>query len=370
MEDEFMKNAITMPIRHQWRECSSYRELAHVLVQEVNLEGRCIKAHGRSRLLEPLVAPDEQPSEGGVTDVTWFLIDEGLLLVQWPFDSWQGGFLRDKPFVLWISDVGKDGSPLVESCLQSIEMAKIGRVTEGYEKTHVKQNVNLRVDSILLLQDDLNLYAYPLEETPEEHLLDDIRSDKLQSLGIRFAESGYTGYLDLYHCDLFVQGPSWRYSRFPWFKREPILSTQAHAYMVLVAGEERSALACDGSEKRECLFIGQFAGYVIDVIQRLVFRFATFGDWPYELYFNPREVWQDAMDNWRVILEHNDWEGLFETLCKPDYEKHTVETSWLYLFNDNYRSDYGMMKEALRYLFDWVEQVLETEEGVTTYCIW
>jgi len=370
MEDEFMKNAITMPIRHQWRECSSFRDLAHVLVHEVNLEGRRIKAHGRSSIPEPLAASDEQPSEGRMTDVTWFLIDEGLLLVRWPFDLWQGGYLRDKPFVLWISDVGKDDSPLVESCLQSIGMAKIGRVTEGYEKEYVKQDVNLRVDSILLLQDDLNLYAYPLDETPEEHLLDDIMSEELHALGIRFAKPGYTGYLDLYHCDLFVQGPGWRYSRIPWLKREPTLSTQAYAYMVLVAGAERSALACDGSENRECLFCEQLAGPVIKVIHLLVFRAAETGNWPYEAWFNPREIWERAMEDWKVFLAHDDWESLFETLCKPDYEQHTVETSWLYLVNDCYRADYSLMKQMLRYVYDWVAQVLETEEGVTTYCIW
>jgi len=365
-----MKNAIAVPIRHQWRECSSLRDLAHVLVHEVNLEGRKIVAHGRSLIQELLVAPDDQPGEEEMTDVTWVLIDDGLLLVRWPYEMWQGGYQRDNPSVLWIPDIDKEGSSLVESCLQSIERAEIGRVTEGYEKKYVKQDINLRVDSILLLQDDLNLYAYPLDETPEEHFLDDITSDRLHALGIRFVETGYTGYLDLYYCDLFVQSPDWRYSRIPWLKREPTLATQAYAYMVLVAGNKCSALVCDGSEKRECLFCEQFSGPAIALIRILVFRAAVTGDWPYEAWFNPREIWIRAMDDWKVFLAHDDWEGLFETLCKPDYTQHTINTSWLYLVNECYRADYSLMKMLLRYLYDWVAQVLKTEEGVTTYCIW
>ena len=365
-----MKNAITMSTRHQWRECSSFRELAHVLLYEVHLEGRMIKAHGRVELDVTLFHSDEDPAECTVSYVTWMLIDEGLLLVRWPFNHWKGGYQRDNPITLWLPDIEHDRPPVVETCLQAISEAKTGRLIESYEEGSDKREVYLHVDSILLLQDDLNLYGFPLEETPSERLLNDDRSDKLHALGLRFTEEGYTGYLDLTYCDLFVQGPDWRYSWFPWFRREPRLAFGKYAYMVLVAGEDTSALACDGSENRECLFIEQFAGYVIDVIHRLVFRFATFGDWSYDPYFNPREVWQDAMEDWRVILEHNDWEGLFESLCKPDYEQHTVETSWLHLINDSYRSDYGLMKEALRYLYDWVEQVLETEEGVTAYCIW
>ena len=302
--------------------------------------------------------------------VIWFLIDDGLLLIRWPFDLWQGGYQRNNPSVLWISDIGEESSPLVESCLQSIAKAESGRVTEGYEKVHIKQDVNLRIDSVLLLQDDLPLYAYPLDETPEEHFLDDISSDKLHALGIRFAESEYTGYLDLYHCDLFVQGPDWRYSRIPLLKREPVLATQAYAYMVLVAGAERLAIACDGSEKRECLFCEQFAGPVIDVIHILIFRAAETGNWPYEAWFNPRETWERAMEDWKVFLAHDDWEGLFDTLCRPDYEQHTVDTSWLYLINDSYRADYNLMKMMLQYLYEWVAQVLKNEEGVTAYCIW
>jgi hypothetical protein len=370
MEDEFMKNAITMSIRHQWRGCSSFRELAHVLLHEVHLEGRMIQAHGRVALDATLFHPEGEPADDGGSDVTWMLIDEGLLLVRWRFDLWKGGYRRDYPFTLWIPDIENDRPPLVESCLQAIARAEVGRVTEGYEKKAVKQDVNLRVDSILLLQDDLSLYAFPLEDFPKEHLLGDDESEKLHALGIRFTEPEYSGYLDLRHCDLFVQGPDWRYSRFPWLKREPRLATGEYAYMVLVAGEERSALACDGSENRECLFCEQFAGPEIDVIHLLVFRAAETGDWPYEAWFNPREIWERAMEDWKVFLAHDDWEGLFETLCKPDYGLHTVDTSWLYLINDCYRSDYSLMKEALQYVYDWVEQVLETEEGVTAYCIW
>lgn len=365
-----MKNAITMSNQYHWRECSSFRELAHVLLHEVHLEERMIKAHGRVVLDVSLLHPDWDPADTIDSSVIWMLIDDGLLLVRWPFDLWKGGYQRNFPLTLWIPDIEHNRSPLVEFCLQAIFKAKIGRVTEKYEAGDIKQEVNLQVNSILLLQDDLNLYAFPFDDIPGGHLLSDDKSEELHALGIRFTEPEYTGYLDLMHCDLFVQGPDWRYSRFPWLKREPRLATGEYAYMVLVAGKEGSTLACDGSERRECLFCEQFAGYAIDVIHRLVFRAAETGDWPYEPYFNSREVWQQAKEDWQVILSHDDWESLFETLCRPDYEQHTIDTSWLNFINNGYRSDYRLMKKALQYLCEWVELVLETEEGVTAYCIW
>ena len=76
------------------------------------------------------------------------------------------------------------------------------------------------------------------------------------------------------------------------------------------------------------------------------------------------------MKDWQVLLAHDDWEHLFETLCSPDYQKHTMDSTWLSLINESYRADYAMLKEVLRFLYDWVEQVLETEEGITAYCIW
>lgn len=365
-----MKNAIAMPMYHQWRDCSSLQNLAHVLLHEIRLEGRRINAHGRSRIKESLVALSGQAGGSGVIDINWLLIDKGILLVKWPFNQSKGGFLRNHPSVLWIADIKNDGSPLVEACLRSIAVATVGRVTEGFEKNFVKQEVNQQVDSVVLLQDDLNLYAFPLEETPEEHLLHDVSSGKLRALGIEFSENGYTGYFDLYYCDLFVQGPHWCYSRFPWIKRDPVLSTKAYAYMVLMAGKECSPLACDGSESRECLMLEQFDGTVVETIHLLVFRAVKMGDWPYETFFNPRQVWEQAMEDWQVFLQHDDWEGVFEVLCNPDYSQHTMDTTWLYLVNSCYRAEYDLMKEALEYLCDWLTRVLETEEGVTTYCIW
>lgn len=364
-----MKNAITMPNRHQWRNCASIQGLAHMLLCEVLLEGRKIKEHGRIAIEESLVYPEEQFDEESIVEVTWLLIDEGLLLVRWPFDPRLSGYQWMYPSALWIPDIETDRSPLVKSCLKNISAAIIGRVTEGFEKRRVKQKVNLRVDSVLLLQNDFNLYAFPLDETPEKYLLNDVMSEKLCALGIKFVEEGYTGYLELYYCDLFVQGPEWHFSRFPWLKREPVLSTKAYAYLVLVAGEADDALSCDGSERRDCLFCEQFAGATIDVFVRLVYRTAHTGDWSYETYFNPREVWESAMKDWDIFLAHDDWEGVYETLCKPDYENHTVDTSWLYLINDCYRADYPMTKEVITYLYQWVEQVLETEEGITVYYI-
>jgi len=362
-----MKNAIIVPTHHQWREGSSFRDLAHVLLHEVHLEGRSIKAHGSIAIDVRLINADEYVADNDVTNVTWLLIDEGLLLVHWPFDMEVFGYDRNHPSTLWIPDIRRDGSPLVTSCMRSIEELKTSKSTQEHEK---RKDVNLNVASVLLLQNDLNLYAFPLEDTPEEHLLSDVKSEKLHALGIRFTAPAYSGYLDLYHFDLFIQGPDWCYSQFPWFKKEPRLAIERYAYLVLVSGKEGAALACDGSEKRECLFCGQFSGNVIDVIHRLVLREAEIANDSYETWFNPREVWVKAMKDWKVILEKDDWESLFETLCNPDYEQHTVDTSWLYLVNSCYHADYKVMKKALKYLHDWVEHILETEEGITAYCIW
>ncbi|PKL12538.1 MAG: hypothetical protein CVV48_03950 [Spirochaetae bacterium HGW-Spirochaetae-4] len=254
--------------------------------------------------------------------------------------------------------------------MRNIAAAKITVVNKSHVPLSIKQEVGLTVESVLLLQDDYSLYAFPLDEIPFDHLLQDLDSHLLSALAFRFVETGHTGYFDLQNCTLFIQGPSWRFSRFPWLKREPALVTQTYAYMVLVAGKERSVVACDGSEKRECLFCEQFAGEVISVIHRLIFRAAITGDMPEEPYFNPRGAWEEAMKDWQVLLAHDDWEHLFETLCSPDYQKHTMDSTWLSLINESYRADYAMLKEVLRFLYDWVEQVLETEEGITAYCIW
>lgn len=365
-----MKNAIPMSTHYQWWECNSFRELAYLLVHKVNLEGKRIEAHGRFRLASELVYPRDVPCEDKWVDITWLRIKNGLLLVRWPFDLYKGGYQRDEPSVLWIPDIQRNTSPLVEACLQIIDTAKIGRITESYDVLSVKQEVGLTVGSIVLLQDDYSLYAFPLEKIPREHFLHDLKSKKLHALGIEFVEKGYAGYLDLHYCDLFVQGPFWRFSWFPRLKREPVLATNSYAYMVLVAGKERTILECDGSEKRECLFCELYAGKMIDVVHRFVFRVACTGDWPNDPYFNPREIWEEAMVDWRVFLAHDDWESLFETLCKPDYENHTVDPSWLSLINESNSVDYWMMKQALHYLYDWVERVLENEEGITAYCIW
>lgn len=364
-----MKNTITVSALHRWRQCSSFRELVHVLLHDVRVEGRMIKAHGRATVEHLPVLPEEN-EDRNMADVIWLLIDEGLLLIRWSFNLWQGGYQKMTPLALWVPDIGSDGSPLVKSCLKAIAGSNIGRVTERYEEGDLKQEVNMVVDLIVLLQDELSLNAFPLEEIPPEHLLDDHGSQQLCALGMKFIEASFSGYFDLYNCDLFVQGPWWRFSRFPWFRREPMLSTEAYACMVLVAGEDCATLACDGTERRECLFVEMYAGPVVNVIHSLVFRVAETGDWPYDAQFNSRQVREEALKDWEVLLPHDNWEGLFATLCAPDYERHTVDGLWLRFGNEGYRADYGILKDALTYFKEWVETVLETEEGLTVYCIW
>jgi hypothetical protein len=180
----------------------------------------------------------------------------------------------NKPSVLWIPDIRNDDSPLVEAWLRSLDDAQIGRITQSRYFISIKQEVGLIVDSISLLQDDYSLYAFPLRKIPPEHLLDDLESEKLHALGIDFFEKDYTGYLDLYRCDLFVQGPFWQFSWFPWLKREPALATIPYAYVLLVAGKEMMPLECDGSETRECLFCGEYDGEVNEAIHRFIFHAA------------------------------------------------------------------------------------------------
>jgi hypothetical protein len=350
--------------------CTCPQDFARFLIEKVQLEGRLVKAHGGLHCY-PLQDDNlENPEEPPYYDLIWMLADEGLLLFRGSL-ALNANFERRPRKLIWIPDLRCEDPFAVQQFFQGISLAHEGRITESRENRDTKQEIGLRVNRIVYLQKDLSLHAFPLEEIPEKDLLASYSSEQLFSLGLFFAKEGYTGYLDLVDFDLFVQGPDWRYSRHRCFKKEPRLATKSYSYLLLIASKDISKpLISDGSEQRECLFLNMLAHNGTAAVEHLMAMTMKTGSSRYELQFNPRQEIEPKLEIWRVILAQDSWESLFEILCKPDYENHTLRSTWLCFFNYFHRANYTLMKETLKYLLDWVEQAMDTAEGVSAYSIY
>ena len=356
-----MKNAIIVPFHQRWRECLSLSEMAQFLMEEVALVGRQIKSHGKCLIETALLHPKGNPASN-VTEreVFWMVIDEGLLLA---YIDW---VKRDQDYqfralMCWIPKYKEENSPLVESCLKSITQARQWGVTEQGENPLV-------VESVLFLPSSANLTVIPVQLTPKKYLLDSLQSDRLVGLGIVFTEEGYTAYFDLKELLLYIQDPNWKYSWSAHFYREPTLGTPEFVNYVLVAGEDKNSEPFSRGERRECIMWKRDHDSPVRVIQMLPMDFHYHPYYIVPRYF-PKKEWELAIEGCKVILQQDNWEQLFEALCKPNYGECKIDKTWMYLINACYKLDYIWVKETVNYFANWVEGVLEKEEGITSHFI-
>mgnify|MGYP000312490048 CR=1 FL=1 len=365
-----MKNAIATDKLQNWINFDSVEELLQFLCEDMHLVGRMLKAHGVLTVDTLLVFRHMRYRGDTKRELIWIMIDDGLLLFEWErawtFDAYHS---FSQPSVLWIPDYEKDNSPLAEFCRFSISIAEKGRISKEYRKGNIKQEIGLHINEILFLRDDLGLYAIPFDEFPDEYFLDGISSYPMRALGFLFRESNDTGFLDLINCELFIQGPEWQYSRSFWFKKEPQLATGLYAYFILLAGDPKGWIDCDSDYDHECIFIKYHNGPVETIIFDLVNCAALVGGMPFEVWFTPQEDWKQAMKDWRLILQAESWEDLFVSLSYIDREDYYLDRHWK-RFTHRYKTvDLSIVKQAVRYLYEWVEYIIDIYGGISTYSI-
>lgn len=331
-------------------ECTCTQDVAHFLMEIVQLQGRVVRSYGR------------------ICHTMWMMIDEGLLLFTRPDGVFTSSY-KTASHLVWVPDVACEESPTIKQLLVMIALAGDGSIIDEFEYPEIRIEVGLMIERIVFLRNDSGLHAYPPNDVPPSDSLDGYSSESLWAFGLLFSDSDATGYLSLVDFHLFIQGPDWRYSGHRWFKMESRLAIQPYAYYVLfVSRDYAEALSTDSSDKRHCLFIDEMhRSREFGAISYLIHEGIKNYDWEGSPYFNNKEAVESTLEVWRVILSHSDWKGLYKELCKDKYETCSEYSSWPKFCKEFEQADYQVMREGLHCLYDWVSVALDAAGGLYAY---
>ena len=366
-----MNNTIPVPGGLGWHDLKTPLEAARYLLEEVRLIGRVLKAHGRIPVRMSLCGRCEA-ADSSKTSLEYLLFSRGMLLFDFAVD-WGSGGPEGGCAALWVPDVDHCGLPLVKACLQGIRST----LRDGtWDRYHYSELIDSRITEIHFLEENLIQYVAPIEYLPERLQLETYEDERCRFLGLRFFDDGYRGCLDLKWMNLTVMDHAWRYSWHPGIMREPRMAIPFHmADFVAVPGLDYKELECSPHETRDCMMFLPCTIGALDMAESLCMSISP--EWKFEtpILEECRRDWKKLIEFWHVMRDHDSWESFFETLCAPDYQRHVLDDTWLHCFNKYGWSElyqrpgtaWETMMPTLKYIFDWLEPVVEKHGGVLCY---